>query len=85
MYPLSYHHDGFLVTNAILHQGRLSSAQVNEYPQSYCGDNVGGYIVFMFFYVMWAQSAHQVITVWIKSEEEFNLLEQNIRQKDMTE
>ena len=38
MCPSGYYHNGFVATHALGHM----SAQVNELPQSHCGDNREG-------------------------------------------
>ena len=54
MCPPGYHHNGFVATHALGHMmygNRTSCAQVHELPQSHCGDNREGQIVFMITYI----------------------------------
>ena len=51
--PPGYHHHGFVATHALGHMMYGSSCvQVHELPQSRCGDNRGGHIVFMSAYIL---------------------------------
>ena len=47
MCPPGYHHNGFVATHALGHMMYGSCAQVHELPQSHCGDNREGYILYI--------------------------------------